>query len=844
MQAILTVNKLVDYNGITLLIKLTLITVMTSKLNGCPVICSCINTVVDCRRQELDSVPTDIPFNATVLYLSYNNIVTCNESSFNGLSNLKFLDISWNEIDVIEDRSFAKLNNLETLILSNNRIFYTVPATYEGLWNLKYLYFRENFYQFDAPYFPEVGNLTKLTILDLSHCLFTKALFPSNYSLIRNLHTLLLDGNEFGSITAKGFENLRCDHIAIFSCQRCRLYNIEKGVLQRFIKLEELYLAGNYFEISDLIGVTSSLSSAPILTKLDISELGNVESLSSQMFEPLTNCKLKILLLIAAIQSTSLQENTFISLRGLEILDLRYCVITTIEDGAFAGLDSLKTLYLGNSTIGYPWKPSIKLFPPNVRELNLDNIEVIGVYPFWNLNQLIKLSLRKSTHFPLNNTSFSPRNSLLHLDLTSSTLMDLPYEPFAMFPKLKILDMSSCKLSLETHLFHKLNNLETLSLADCNIHQVEQGLFRDQVKLHTLDLSKNFIISWSDSLFLPLSGLQQLYLGQNQIKTLNESFFKMWKRLEIDLNSNPFNCSCEMMWFRRLIEPSKLDPVIKFLNTDKYACTSPVEYDGHRLVDVVINDMDRKCQIFPWYITIIVVINSVALLVFIIFIVCYKYRWYVKWYCYKIFMTSSQKILIRGVSSESGYNIYISSAPEDSEWVEELITKFEIQSSPSTNTDAPSVGYNAMGNIDEFNHDSTDSSDMRIFILPSSRPAINYSRPIYYEKRDALPHLSQIGQMGEAIFNSRNAVVAVSLSYLNNAKHQFELDLIQQAMVERYGNFANSHIILVTLEKSNNITSLLPRHLRKHFETTALTWNCEDQVLQRQFWTEFNKKFE
>ncbi len=228
-----------------LLVKIALLIAKIGRLNGCPQICSCLNTIVDCRGRKLDSVPANIPLNATVLYLSYNNIVTFNEASFNGLSNLKFLDESWNDIDMIKERSFAKLHNLETLILSNNRIFYTIPATYEGLWNLKYLYFRENFYQFDVPYFPEVGNLTKLTVLDLSNCLFTKALFPSNYLFISNLHTLILDDNQFGAITTKGFENLHCDRIAIFSCQRCRLYTIELGVLQRFMKLEELYLAGN-----------------------------------------------------------------------------------------------------------------------------------------------------------------------------------------------------------------------------------------------------------------------------------------------------------------------------------------------------------------------------------------------------------------------------------------------------------------------------------------------------------------------------------------------------------------------------------------------------------------------
>ena len=244
------------------------------------------------------------------------------------------------------------------------------------------------------------------------------------------------------------------------------------------------------------------------------------------------------------------------------------------------------------------------------------------------------------------------------------------------------------------------------------------------------------------------------------------------------------------------------------------------------------------------FITVIVAVNSTILAIFIVLTFCYRYCWHVKWYCYKFFTTNSRrKIFKYRHTNDSEYNVYFSSAEEDSEWFEELINKFVMQSITQTSNDPLSVGYTAT-KIDEFDQNSTENLDITTdsFLLPSKRSNIRYD--IYYEKRDAHPHLSQIGQMGKAIFSSRNTVVAVSLSYLNSAKHQFELDLIQQAMMKRYGYFANSHVIFMTLEKWNNFTSLLPRHLCKHYETTALTWNREDLVQQRQFWTEFNDKFE
>ena len=801
---------------------------------------------VDCRGQNFDMVPASIPQNVTVLYLSNNCIKEINFKTFNHLSNLIFLDLRNNDNIKIENRSFANLKNLETLEISLNGIASkdTSPSTFEGLCNLKNLFLRENNRIADVP---DIGNLTKLTLLDLSYCQIDQPFFfGPNYKFIQNLHTLILDVNYLDAIKNSNFENLHCESIETFSCFRCELGSIEKNVLQRFLSLRNLNLSGNRFKMPDLLNVAFGLSLSLNLSTLNLSYSYRINSISSDLFDPLVNFNLRQLILLKVIKSTSLKANTFTSLRRLLILDLGQSVLTFIEENAFKGLDYLQVLYLGKSTFVFPWMPSNYLFPLNLYELNLNEVEVNRVYSFSRLHLLTTLTLRKSSHFPLNASSFSITNSLQQLNLADSILVSLPNEPFVTLTSLTLLDLSNCEISLKHNIFHNLKSLVTLKLANCSVYQLTPGLFRDQLNLRELDLSRNFISEWPDLSFVPLPNLEYLFLQNNKIKVLSQTFFRKKKALTIDLNTNPFNCSCEMLWFRRLIEPGISDSQFNFLHKNKYICASPVEYAGGIFIDIGINEMEKKCQVFPWYIPTIVIVNLVALVLLIIIAVCYMYRWYVKWYCYKRFFIHSYSKSTQASSRPTDdicnktIKIYFSCATNDSDWVEELITKFEIQFPLFTNSDQLVDSATMKENRDDQNF--IDSPATTMPTTPSRK--FNQEGAIYYEKRNAFPHLSQIGQMGEAIYNSKNVVLAISLSYLNNAKHQFEMDLVQQAMMERYGKFANSHVIFVAQEKSNTLISLLPHHLRHHFAITALVWNREDLVEQHQFWTEFIKRLD
>ena len=824
-------------------VRVVLFAALIGKLRGCPIKCSCVSTIVDCSNRGFDKVPDNIPLDTTALILGGNEISDLFNNSFGALPNLNYLELSYNSLSFIEEGSFGKLNNLEILILAHNQIdaLSITPSSFEGLWNLKYLNYRNNYARLFRTPPLDVGNLTKLEELDLSYCAYYFAIFPSSYATMKNLRVLRLDGNGFRTLSEDDLKNLHIESIEIFSCNSCRLDNIDFGVLHRFKRLQKLYLAGTYLLAPALEKTMLGLLFSPFLSVLDLSDLPNVNGLSKVLFKPLANCTLKTLTLKYLIKETTLEANTFSSLSNLLTLDLQWSRIKFMEEDAFRGLDNLQKLYLSYTTFIFPWSPSVTFFPRSLQELYLDEIEINGVYSFLYLGKLVKLSVCKSSHYPLNMSLFPPENSLVYLNLSYSILNEMPYEPFARLTKLNILDMSNSNLSLQSHLFHNLKNLMTLNLTNCGIFQLEPDLFRDQQNLRILILRDNFITGWLDRLFVPLANLEELRLANNRIKIVNESFYRMWTKLKIDLLSNPLNCSCEMLWFRRQMETNVTENTVQFLNKNLYKCASPVEYSGHLFMDVVVDDLEKKCQLFPWWIPIIISLFAVTLIVFVMFFIYYKFRWYFRWYFYKYFNVkrSHNANDERDVHADEDIKFYFSYAHEDGDWFEEFITKFEIQYISLTDI-AQTVDYTA-ANEDGNGHDN-DSSQSGLLTLLNNRQ--NCDSEIYYEKRNAVPNKSEIGQMGEAIFRSRNVVIAVSLYYLNNSKHQFELDLMQQALMERYGSFTNSHVIFVTLEKSKRITSLLPRHLRNHFETTALIWNREDIVEQTRFWEEFNKRFD
>ncbi|XP_063783069.1 leucine-rich repeat-containing protein 17 [Pseudophryne corroboree] len=99
---------------------------------------------LDCRRKELQEVPTDISPDITKLDLSSNKIRRLQSKVFIEIPNLEILNLSNNEMEFIDPAAFSGLLNLQELDLSYNNLTNLKYRVLEDLYFLKKLWLRDN----------------------------------------------------------------------------------------------------------------------------------------------------------------------------------------------------------------------------------------------------------------------------------------------------------------------------------------------------------------------------------------------------------------------------------------------------------------------------------------------------------------------------------------------------------------------------------------------------------------------------------------------------------------------------------------------------------------------------
>ncbi|XP_044155709.1 slit homolog 1 protein-like, partial [Bufo gargarizans] len=90
--------------------------------NGCPALCSCSGTTVDCHGLGLKSVPKNIPRSTERLELNGNNISRIMKNDFSGLKQLRVLQLMENQISSVERGAFDDMKELERLRLNRNQL--------------------------------------------------------------------------------------------------------------------------------------------------------------------------------------------------------------------------------------------------------------------------------------------------------------------------------------------------------------------------------------------------------------------------------------------------------------------------------------------------------------------------------------------------------------------------------------------------------------------------------------------------------------------------------------------------------------------------------------------------
>jgi len=209
------------------------------------------------------------------------------------------------------------------------------------------------------------------------------------------------------------------------------------------------------------------------------------------------------------------------SLPTLEFLALQGNRITVLAAGVFQAVPHLRTLqlagnqlsassiyqfnvqhlsYLSNLDLssnllsGALSPPSLDLFPPNLRalDLSLNSISKISSHTFTSLSRLTSLSLEGNAVEKVEDDAFLGLTSLASLDLSHNSIVTLATDSLAGLPSLKHLNLAHNHLQVVSEsLVPHSPLLSTLLLMDNDISTVADGALDLVEDLKQLDLTGN-----------------------------------------------------------------------------------------------------------------------------------------------------------------------------------------------------------------------------------------------------------------------------------------------------------------------------------------------------------------
>ncbi|XP_040216574.1 toll-like receptor 7 [Rana temporaria] len=546
----------------------------------------------------------DCLINLSNLNLRGNSLPTVNSSLFDKLSSLTDLDLSDNLLHLAKETFFSKLTKVRTLNLDFN---FQTDRMYEKL--------------VINPSAASMKSLRKISlvgyffnILD-SNSIQSLLTLPNlkeiylrtNFILQTNLSMLLLN------------KNIQRVDLAgnLISFQQSNVTKIEFST--SFSSRREDYFDGWV----DLQHDTNIQHEDHFDGWVDLQHDTNIQYEDTTKESP--NCwHYNRSVDLSFNNLMALHSDDFVGMEDIECLDISYNYINQRLNGhQFGHLKSLHHLDLSYNRFDLYYYLAFSELP-NLRILNLAHNEyqfmlkgVIHNLSFLqNLTNLIELNLNgnmiglritKELKNPSLERLFFRNNELMNLwqygkqtyitlftNFTRLKLLDISYNYLAVIP-VKVLE--HFPLSLETliishnnlYSFHwekitYLVNLTHLDLSHNSLETLYSNMTTIRSKLTYLNLKSNKITFVNKEFFESFLELKSLYLGGNQIQTIDVNSFpkKLLQTLQyLDVQKNPFDCTCHTSWFIHFLMETKI--TVPGLAT-KMRCDAPDSMRGKLLL--------------------------------------------------------------------------------------------------------------------------------------------------------------------------------------------------------------------------------------------------------------------
>ncbi|XP_039676255.1 toll-like receptor 13 isoform X2 [Perca fluviatilis] len=442
------------------------------------------DVVLHCSERKLVTVPDDIPRDASVVYLWYNQLEQINRDDFRDLSKLRILWLDTNQIAHVDNGSFIHLVALTRLHMAFNKLTDLTGNLFQGLSNLTMLDLSSNNIQsIHTSAFQSLSRL-ETVILDSNNLQQVVAIqpilqlpliqklsirdnqFPSfqTKDLLLNAPSSLKvldvsDNDKFDkfSITTEIFPHLemidlsRCGHVAgwkwdipdktllrnitqlYFSYPLIAFEEIRK-VLQSLDSLMHLRL--NYMEKWINKGLLATVCKIPTLKKLDL-HWSKVPNISVK----LVTCSQLSELDLSSTSMTELSKGSIRLMKQLRFLTLETNLLTKVPDD-IRTLSSLEILNIGDNIIS---ELSCEDFTNTTRlrelDLHTNHIAKLDRCVFQSLNDLKVLDMSNNLLWTLGGVFKIGLKKLEFLDLSNNILLILEKGDFQSLGSLKHLDV-------------------------------------------------------------------------------------------------------------------------------------------------------------------------------------------------------------------------------------------------------------------------------------------------------------------------------------------------------------------------------------------------------------------
>ncbi|KAF5291549.1 hypothetical protein FQR65_LT01862 [Abscondita terminalis] len=664
--------------------------------------CSCRkylkNWLVCTGNDSCQKFPTMV-VNSTNLKIHTTSIEILYEDDFKYLKQLSSLNIEHNALlSVIEPGIFSNMSKLTNISISFNPNLKTFhERIFEGLINLKELLLVKNGFRF---------------IMDVSVSLSPR--------FLPRIFKLSLNENLFREIGKDDFEPMTNSSLRELNLILCQIEYMHPECLVPLKNLAAIRLGENPLNSSTLTDVILNSTEHDVpLQFMNLYSLGFRKTPPRLLLKAISQSTITQLSL-SRNQFEVLSNSTFPPMPTLKYLDLRETLIGSISSGAFAPLSNLRTLLLsGNKLSGLPDGVLLEELTYLDLSLNSRNPSMTGYFSlgknkFVKMNKLKYLNLSYNRIQVIFNSTFNGLSKLRVLGMKNASIHRIFDYGFYALSNLLVLNLEKNQFGLSRHVFSGLDNLQVLLLGGCsfthisyeenplqnlsalahlclednNLMTLSPTLLKPLPNLVTLDISNNFIRSWSERLFAHNMKISIIFAAHNKISHLTTSMLNDFSNLtQLDISKNPLIYDCtHFSDLNKWLNCYENNSLINLIMTYPTLCTYPYEFNNDSFITAFesLSSGLEPCTSFNYKLYLMIVVPSVGFVVITVLccLLAYCNRWNIRYWLFlaRGHITSmpkrTKKLDLKSYTNYE-YDAFVSYSNEDKNFVVRLVAMLE-----------------------------------------------------------------------------------------------------------------------------------------------------------------------